>query len=103
TRLQSATLSASDTPFQGDLLRIESEIVRVRSLNVNGAERELILDRGFAGTTASSHAAGVAVEAFRRAWRFPDDWHIREGDARSLDGIYGTPVVDGDGIMYVGD
>ena len=103
TRLLTTAISPSDTPYQGDLLRIESEIVRVRSLDVNGTERELILDRGFAGTVASSHAAGAEIEAFRRAWRFPDDWHIREGAARGLDGIYATPLVDTDGIMYVGD
>ena len=103
TRLQSASMSPSDTPYQGDLMRIESEIVRVRSLDVNGAERELHLDRGFAGTTASPHGAGVEIEAFRRAWRFPDDWHIREGDARGLGAIYSTPAIDADGVMYVGD
>ena len=102
TRLLSTTIDASDTVFQGDLLRIGSEIVRVRSLNVNGAEREMHLDRGFAGTVASSHGAGTKIEAFRRHWRFPDDWHIRTGSARNLDAIYGTPVTDDDGIMYVG-
>ena len=103
TRLLSVAISPTDTPFQGDLLRIESEIVRVRSLSINGAEREMHLDRGFAGTTASAHAAGAEIEAFRRAWRFPDDWHIRESGARGLDGIYGSPLTDSNGVMYVGD
>jgi outer membrane protein assembly factor BamB len=103
TRLASVSVSPTDTPFHGDLLRIESEIVRVRSLTINGSEREMHLDRGFAGTTASAHAAGVEIEAFRRAWRFPDDWHIRESGARDLDGVYGTAVTDRDGVMYVGD
>ena len=103
TRLLSVSISPTDTPFQGDLLQIESEIVRVRSLTVNGTERELHLDRGFGGTTASAHAAGVEIGAFRRAWRFPDDWHIREGGARNLDGVYGSPVVDSDGVVYTGD
>ena len=103
TSLVSVAISPTDTPFQGDLLRIESEIVRIRSLSINGTEREMHLDRGFGGTTASAHAAGVEIEAFRRAWRFPDDWHIRESGARGLDGIYGSPIVGSDGVMYVGD
>jgi outer membrane protein assembly factor BamB len=101
--LPGISISPTDTPFQGDLLFIESEIVRVRSLTINGAERELHLDRGFGGTTASAHPAGATIEAFRRAWRFPDDWRIRSGDARNLDGVYGTPVAGTEGMMYVGD
>lgn len=103
TGLLSVAVAPTDTPFQGDLLRIESEVVRIRSLTINGSEREMHLDRGFGGTSASAHAAGVEIDAFRRAWRFPDDWHIRDGGARSLDAIYGTPVHAGDGVIYVGD
>jgi outer membrane protein assembly factor BamB len=103
SRLLSVAIEPTGTPFQGDFLRIESEIVRIRSLTINGAEREMHLDRGVAGTTASAHAAGAEIEAFRRAWRFPDDWHIRESGARGLDGIYGSPLTDSAGVMYAGD
>lgn len=102
-RVQSATIAPTDTVFQGDILRIGSEVVRVRSLTINGSEREMHLDRGFAGTIATTHPAGTQVEAARRAWRFPDDWHIREGRARNLSGVYGTPILGEDGVMYVGD
>ena len=101
--LQSASISPSDTPFQGDLVQIDSELVRVRSLTINGAERELHLDRGYGGTTAAAHQAGAKVSAVRRAWRFPDDWHIGESKAKSLKGIYANPVLGSDGVMYVGD
>jgi outer membrane protein assembly factor BamB len=103
TQLQSVAVAPTDTPYQGDLLHIESEIVRVRSVKINGTEREMLLDRGFGGTVASAHPAGATIEAFRRAWRFPNDWHITEKKARSLTGIYGTPVLDSDGILYAGD
>ena len=102
TRVLSTALAPTETPFQGDILQIESELVRVRSLTVNGTEREMHLDRGFGGTTASAHAAGIEITAVRRPWRFPDDWHIRDG-SRNLGGVYGTPLVDSDGVMYVGD
>ncbi len=103
TNLTSTSISPSATPYQGDLLQIESEIVRVRSLSINGTERELHLDRGFGGTVAVAHPAGTSLEAFRRAWKFPDDWHINESGARKLSGVYSAPVVGSDGVMYVGD
>ncbi len=103
TKLDAASISPSDTPYQGDLLQIESEVVRVRSLSINGTQRELQLDRGYAGTTAATHPEGAKIEAFRRAWKFPDDWHIGEKNARSLSGVYSEPITDSDGIMYVGD
>jgi outer membrane protein assembly factor BamB len=103
TKLDAAALSPSDTPFQGDLLQIDSELVRVRSLSTNGAQRELHLERGYGGTTAAVHAEGATVSASRRPWKFPDDWHILDGDARSLSGVYSKPMLGDDGIVYVGD
>jgi outer membrane protein assembly factor BamB len=37
-------------------------------------------------------------------WRFPQSWFIEESDARDLDGIYGPPVLSGDGrTIFIGD
>lgn len=102
-RLRADAISPSDLPYQGDILRIGTEMVRVRSLSFDGPVRELHLDRGYGGTVRMSHAAGTEIEAFRRPWRFPDDWDIRQSSARSLGGIYGQPVADSDGVLYLGD
>lgn len=102
-RIPASAISPTDTPYQGDLLYVDAEIMRIRSLTINGGQRELHLDRGYAGTSAASHAAGTQIDAFRRAWQFPDDWHIREDAADGIGGVYGAPVADEDGVLYVGD
>jgi outer membrane protein assembly factor BamB len=103
TKLSTSTLSTSGTAFQGDLIQIDDEVMRVRSLRVNDAGRELTLERGFAGTIAAEHSSGATVSAFRRPWRYPDDWRIPDKAARSFGGFYGQPVVASDGVVYVGD
>ena len=103
TKLQTSSLNASGTAFQGDMLQIGSEVVRVQSLRVNDSGRELTLVRGQDGTAAASHPSGTEVRAFRRPWRFPDDWNIPESSARSFEGLYGQPYVAADGVVFVGD
>jgi outer membrane protein assembly factor BamB len=100
-RVPASAILPSETPFQGDLVQMGSEVVRVRSLSVNGSERELHLDRGFAGTTAEDHPAGTRITATRRPWRFPDDWHIDPRSARALEAVYGQPAIGQDGTVYV--
>jgi outer membrane protein assembly factor BamB len=45
---------------------------------------------------------GVDARTGQRKWRFPDDWRIESRSARSLDGIYAAPIVQGD-TVYVAD
>ena len=48
----------------GDILKIESEYVRVTAV---GADASITITRAFAGTTAASHASGVTVTRFGQA------------------------------------
>ncbi|HEV2198537.1 MAG TPA: phage tail protein [Bryobacteraceae bacterium] len=58
------TLSAASTAQVNDLVQIESEIVAVTAIQNGGLT--LVVQRGVHGSTAASHAAGVAVYALER-------------------------------------
>jgi outer membrane protein assembly factor BamB len=55
-------------------------------------------------STRKNHLTAIDIRTREAVWRFPECWTIAEKSARSLGGLYGPPVVSGDGrTVFLGD
>lgn len=54
-------------------------------------------------STGTGRLDGLNAQTRQQVWRFNDFWHIEDGSARKLRGIYGQPVVSDDGTVFFGD
>lgn len=53
-------------------------------------------------STGKGRLDGLDPQSLQQRWRFPGSWKLPEGAGR-LAGIYAAPVVDDEGVVYVGD